>query len=517
MNTANKPRSPSTKPTKPAKRSGGGGGGFWLLMATVVLGVAGVYIFAPELPRQWLGIKPPPQDKGSEPTAPQTVKSDLVGKQHAVDDALTKPEVSKVTPKPVMVAPTPEKPKSFSDDAKAQPILTLAQKTYTEMNWLKASTEARRVSSMAVSPQTRIKAQDIVTGAAAIEKLFIELNDKDELIRYYDTHPSLVLLKNGGTVSYAVPVMSMDDPKPVESNPTDFILAQRKTGKVTFLIKGKKDYMVGLLSADSIGEVEEADHAAMLKEKQSEFESRLNRLRNSPLARDPLAWYDAGKFAFRNRIDSQVTAMLDQAVILEPNLVSRVREDKAAGLYANVISHLKNGNRKQAEGFMSVINRRFADTDQGKQAKLYFDGNNAELLKAAKAEQAKRKDEERQRQAALKQRATDLDDKNALAQMREPQNEEPEDTALIAVAASGDEGKADHLFSKGRDLYNKALDAGNTPERDVLYEKAYHELHSAQAIYAKLVEKNPGNDGLGLKMMECNKLHYGTIKQRRFH
>lgn len=516
MNTANKPRSPSAKPTKPVKRSGGGGG-FWLLMATVVLAIAGIYIFAPDLPRQWLGITKAPQDKGSEPTAPQTAKSDLVGKQHTVDDALTKPEVGKVAPKPVVAAPAPEKPKSFSDDAKAKPILELAHQAYTQMNWLKASTEARRVSSMAVSPQTRIKAQDIVTGAAAIEKLFIELNDKDELIRFYDTHPSLVLLKNGGTVSYAVPIMSMDDLKPYEGNPLDFILAQRKTGKVAFLIKGKKDYMPGLLPADSIGEVEEADHAAMLKEKQSEFESRLNRLRNSALARDPLAWYDAGKFAFRNRIDSQVTAMLDQAVILEPNLVSRVREDKAAGLYANVISQLKNGNRSAAQTFMSIINRRFADTDQGKQAKLYFDGNNAELIKAAKVEQAKRKDEEQQRRAALKQRAMDLDDKKALAQIQEPQNEEPEDTALLAVAASGDEGKADQFFSKGRDLYNKALDAGNTPERDVLYEKAYHELHSAQAIYAKLVDKNPGNDGLGLKMMECNKLHYGTIKQRRFH
>ena len=91
MNTPNKPRSSSAKPTKSAKRSGGGGGGFWLLIATVVLAVAGVYIFAPELPRQWLGIKPPPQDKGSEPTTPQTVKSDLVGKQHTVDDALRVP------------------------------------------------------------------------------------------------------------------------------------------------------------------------------------------------------------------------------------------------------------------------------------------------------------------------------------------------------------------------------------------------------------------------------------------
>ena len=514
MSTVTKSRSPASKSAK--RSGGGGGGGFWLLIAVVVLSVGGVFIFAPELPRQWLGLAKPPQDKGPEPTAPQGVKTDLVGKEHAADDKLAKPELSKVAPKPIIVAPTPEKPKSFSDDAAAQPTLELAQKAYTEMKWPKASTEARRVSGMTVSPQTRIKAQDIITGSAAIEKLFLELNDKDELIRYYDTHPSLVLLKNGGSVSYAVPIQSMDNPIPVESRPLEFILAQRKIGKVAFMIKGKKDYMAGLLAADNIGEVEEADHAAIVTEKQSEFESRLNRLRNSALARDPLAWYDAGKFAYRNRIDSQVTAMLNQAVILEPNLVSRVREDKAAGLYASVISHLKNNNRKQAEGFMAVINRRFADTDQGKQAKLYFDGNNAELVKAAKAEQARRKDEEQQRRAALRQRATDLDDKKALALIQDP-TEEPEDAALVAVVASGDEGKADQLFTKGRDLYNRALDAGNTPERDVLYEKAYQELHSAKAIYSKLADKNPSNDNIGFKLIECNKLHYGTLKQRRFH
>ncbi len=100
--------------------------------------------------------------------------------------------------------------------------------------------------------------------------------------------------------------------------------------------------------------------------------------------------------------------------------------------------------------------------------------------------------------------------------MKQYPQDEPEDTALAAMAATGDEGKADALFSKGRDLYNQALEAGNTPQRDVLYEKAFHELNSAQAIYSKLVEKNPANSTLGIKLQECSRLRYGTVKQRRF-
>lgn len=512
---SNATKSPRPTSTRPVKRSGGGGG-FWLLVAAVALGIGGVYVFAPDLPRQLFGTTKAPVDKGPEPTAPQSVKTDLANKDHKVDDELNKPKVAAAPTKPQVVdKPAPEKPKTFADEAKAGPILEAAQKAYTEMKWSKATNEARKITTMAVSAPTRIKAQDILDGSAAIEKLFNELNDKDELIRYYDTHPSLVLLKSGTNVSQAVPITSIDDPTPVESRPLDYITAQRKTGKVAFLIKGKKDYIPSSLPADVVGEVVAADHAAIMKEKQAEFETRLNRLRNSNLARDPLSWYDAGKFAYRNRLDGYVTEMLNQAVVLDKNLVSKVREDKAAGYYANVVSHLKNGNRKQADAFMAIITRKFADTDQGKQARLYYDGKNDDLIKAAKAEQEKRKEEERQRREALKARATELGDDKALAAMKEPQ-EEPEDTALAAMAATGDEGKADALFAKGRDIYNQALEAGNTPQRDVLYEKAFQELNSAQAIYAKLVDKSPGDASLGVKLQECSRLRYGAVKQRRF-
>ncbi len=504
---------------RPVRRSSGGGGGgvFWMLIAVVVIGAAGVYVFAPELPRQWFGTAKKPADKGDEPTAPQNVTTTLANKDNDVNQKPTKPITVTETTKPDIVdKPVVAKPKTYPDEQQALAILEKARAAYKAMDWNKAAMEARKITSMSTTPATGVHAQDIIDGSAAIAKLFKELDDKDELIRYYDTHPSLVILKSGASSSMAVPIASIDDPTPIESDPLAYIAAQRKTGKVAFLIKGKKDYIPSSLPADIIGEVEKPDLDAIVKEKLSEFETRLNKLRNSNSANNPLAWYDAGKFAYRNRIDGYVTEMLNQAVVLDPNLVSTVREDKAAGLYASLVSHATNGNKKQAAAFMAIIAKKFADTDQGKQARLYYDGKTAEVLQAAKLERERQRDEERQRRQAQLERAKKLEDQAAIAKLEKMTTQEEEPVAAATVA-SGDEGKADALFSKGRDLYNQALEAGNTPKRDELYEKAYQELHAARAIYSALVEKSPNNEALGFKLLECNKLHYGAIKQRRFH
>jgi TolA-binding protein len=330
-----------------------------------------------------------------------------------------------------------------------------------------------------------------------------------------------VVLKTGNSTSLAVPIVSLDQQTPVETNPLGWIASQRKNGKVSFMLKGKKDFIATSLPADTIGEVEAADLPTIIKEKQAEFASRLNRLKNSVLAGNALAWYDAGKFAYRNRLDDQVTEMMDQALLLDHNLVRSVREDKAASLFANVVLHMRNGNQKQADAFMAIIGRRFSDTDQGKQARLFYDGKTSELLVAAKEAEKRRLDDIRERNETRLARAKELNDDKQVQQLQQAvaKVEEPEtdDTEPAGPTTTGDEAVADSAFSKGRDLYNQAIDFGNTPERDVYYEKAYNELHKARAIYSRLVEKSPNDEKLQMKLLECNKLHYGSIKQRRFH
>jgi hypothetical protein len=522
MSTATKPPRPAQR-SAPARRSGGGGGGFWLVVVLAVGALGALFVFAPELPRQWLGLAKAPADKGPEPTAPETVKTDLASKDHTADSDLAKSQIKRdsLASAPKQVAPKPveaEKPKTFADEAKGQAHIAEAEKAYKAMQWAKAATEAKRADGLQVTPATRIRAADIVKGSAALEKLFRELDDKDELIRYYDTHPSLVTLNSGTSTSLAVPITSLDFPTPVETDPIAWITSQRRTGKVAFLIKGKKDFIPSSLPADNIGEVKPADLAAIIAEKKADFDSRLNKLKNGSFADNALAWYDAGRFAYRNRLDDYVTEMLDRAQVLDLDLVRSVREDKAAGLFANLMCHLKNGNRKQADAFMAIISRKYTDTDQGKQARLFYDGKTTELLAAAKAAEQKRVADEKARREAQLARAKELGDDKAMAKLQQkpaqPEEEEPE---AAAVAASGDEAQADTLLAKGREAYNKAIDAGNTPERDVLYEKAYHIFNQCQALLSKLVEKNPSNSSLEAKLHECSQLRYGTIKQRRFH
>jgi hypothetical protein len=515
---AKNPRSTGSRP-RPAK---GGGGGFWLVVMLAIGGIGAVFIFAPDLPRNLLGLAKTPTSKGDEPTATQAVKTDLADKDHNAESDLAKTPIKRdglaAAAKPVIKTATePEKPQAFTDDAKGQAILAEAEKSYQAMQWQKAATEAHKLDELSVSPKIRVRGKDIANGAVAIERLFRELDDRDELVRYYDTHPSLVLLKSAGSTSLAVPIFALDDPRPVEKSPLDWISQQRRAaGKVAFLIKGKKDYIPGSLPADNIGEVVAADLAAINQEKQSEFESRLNKLKNSQLAGNALAWYDAGKFAYRNRLDSHVAEMLDQAQVLDHDLVSSVREDKAASLFASLVCHMKNGNQKQADAFMAIITRKFSDTDQGKQARLFYEGKTQALLAAAKDAERRRVDDERKRREAQAARAKELGDEKGAKQLLAAKEPEEEPEAPVS-ATSGDEAVADAAFAKGRDLYNKALDLGNTPERDVYYEKAYQELHKARGLYSALVEKNPTNDALGVKLLECNKLHYGSIKQRRFH
>lgn len=78
------------------------------------------------------------------------------------------------------------------------------------------------------------------------------------------------------------------------------------------------------------------------------------------------------------------------------------------------------------------------------------------------------------------------------------------------------EADADAACDSGKDLASKAVDAGNTPERDQLYEKAYVDLTQAMQIYSTLVDAKPDDDKLGEKLRVCMELRYATVKMRRF-
>ena len=510
-------KSPPSTSSLPTRKSSGGGG-FWLLVLIVVGAIGAVFVLVPDLPRSLLGLaKAADRKQESDPSATTVIAVDTQKRDHQADtqvDVNAKNLAKEAKPgtkqavAPVVVA------KQYLDESKAQGYLADAEKAYHAMQWTAANNAAHKLDSLDVTPKTKVRAKDIAAGATALDKLFKDLgDDKDELIRDYDTNPSLVEVETSGSPSLAVPIISIDNPVPIEGNPVDAINAQRASGKINLLIKGRKDYMPASMPADLITKVTPVDLTKVMATKRSELTDRINRLSNGSERENALAWYYAGRFAYRNRIDELVTEMMDKAVILDPKLVSSVREDKAATLYANVICHIKDKNSKQADAFMAIISRKFADTDQGKQAKLFYEGKTTELLALNKAADERRTQLAEEILNLRISRAQELgDEKGAkLLAQAAPAAAAPEpESALPASATTSD--AADTYHKSGLAFYALAQQLGTTTERNNLYHQAAADFLKAKSIYGKLLDKNPNDEGLAAKMVANQALLFGAIK-----
>lgn len=493
----------------------------YLVFAGVVGCVAGLYVFAPDVPRGWFAAPVRPADEGPAPVLPGDMQVSLEAKDH---EAALQTTVRVAAPKKAMPvalvtqAPKPtELPKSAPIDARGQDLLAEVEKQYRGYQWNAAASGARRISEMNVAPAVAQRAKDISAMAIPVGMLFGKLNDRDELSRNYDTNPSLVEITGGREVTFAVPIQGADKDSPVvEKDPLGYIAAQRKLGAVNFLVKGSKDYIAAPLADDKIGVVRLVDQAKVRQDRLAKLEAFRKTL-TGPAARDPMAWYDLGRFAYQNRLDGYVVDALHQAVLLDPKLAVNVREDRAGVMYANLITHMKNGNKTQAAIYMGILDRKYKDTEQGRQARLYYDGKTAELLAAAKETQRKADEEEARRLADLRKRAETTDDAVAKAAVVE----EPADPEAVAtITGSPDEAKAQSLYEQGAKLCSDAIDKGNTPERDQLYLKAVKVLEQAIPMLSKLAEaeKDPAKkQALESKVVEASQMKFGARKNSRLH
>jgi hypothetical protein len=489
----------------------------YLVFAGVVGGVAGVLLFAPSIPRGWFAAPAVPTEEGTAPVLPGDMQVSLESKDHEADLQTT---VRLAAPKktvaaPVIAAPAPiEAPKKPYADAEAQALLAEVEKQYRSYQWNPAVSGARKLADMNVSPAIRQRAADIAAHALPVGRLFGKLNDRDELTRGLDTNPSLVTLSGGRELTYAVPIQGPDKDSPVvDKDPLGYIAAQRRTGKVNFLVRGSKGYIATELSDAAIGTVKAVDQAAVKADKLAQLEKFRKTIVGST-ARDPMAWYDLGRFAYQHRLDQFVVDALHQAVLLDKDLVASVREDRAGVLYASLISHMRNENKTQAAVYMGIIDRKYKDTEQGRQARLYYDGKTSELLAAAKETQRKADEEESRRLADMKKRAEDGDAAAKAAMIEEP----VEEPAVATITGSADESRAQQLYEEGAKLCSDAIDKGNTPERDRLYGEAIKVLSQAVPLLSKLAEqeKDPAKrEALEFKAVEANKMKFGATKMRR--
>ncbi len=408
------------------------------------------------------------------------------------------PEVSATGP----VAVTTKAERGYAGDAAAREALLEAEKLRKQLAWEGATAAAQRVETLDAHPALKLRARTVVESTTALAALFKALDDRDELSRNYDTHPSLVRIEGSREAMIALPIRSLADKDPViiERDPLTYITQARSLGKVPFLVRGRRDFFATGLT--DLGTVTLVDQKAVQNEKRAEFIERLSRLTGSSAALDPVAWFEAGKFAYRNRLDDLVVPQLDRALQLDPQLVRTVREDRAGALFAHLMAHMKTGNKVQAAAYLATIERRYKDTEQGRQARLYFDGKQAELLKAAQDSAA---------QAATAAVVASTPEVASAGSSAAPE--------VALPAGTTPEARADQMFEQGREVYARAIDMGNSRERDTLYGEADRILTQAVDLYSALVkkEKDPRKrDVLEMKLLEANKLRFGTKKQRRF-
>jgi hypothetical protein len=512
----------------PSDPSRAGRGIGWLVLALVVMGLGASIAFAPGFWRGSLAQARIPAGDGPDPRTPQEAQAALAERRTGAGlGGLGQVQVRiepPVVDAPVQVATettAPVQTKTYAGEERARAALAEAETHYRAMAWTKARSAADRVAQLDASPLTMSRAKDISRGAAALARLFDTLNDEDELSRNYDTHPSLVRIGAGSSKVEAVPLAGNTTPPiPItDQDPLIFIDEARRTGKVWFMVKGLKRFSKAEYESSRIGEPEAVDVRARIQERAGELAEEITRVRNDgALASDAGAWYELGKFAFRNRLDSRVVDLLDHALLLEPNLAARVRNDKAGILAASVMLHLRNNDRTRAAPFMATLRGpRYKDTEQGRMAAAEWDGKTAEMVAIAKRMDETRRREEAERLAELRRRAEEKKKAGdeAGAKTLEKAAEQPEEPAgpaddapTDAPVSSGDEAKADDLASRGRKLAAEAVEMPAGKARNAKYAEALPLLVQAVKLYDRLLTKNGDNAKIQEKLVAANQMAF---------
>lgn len=513
---------PPRRRSAPAPRRPKGGGGGWVVLALLIAAAgAGVFFYGDQL-RSLIGIAHRPSTEGREPTAPDRVDAHLVAKtppesapeSSGVQVARAAPETQPL-PQPAPTGPIVPN----ADETRARTLLAKAETAYRGYAWDAAESLAQQILDLqGVEPKTAARARAIQHGAPELRNLFAKLDSRDELSRNYDTNPSLVRIDIGEAQPlYAVPVSNDDakHPEVVTSDPVGYVRAAMRAGPVNAMILGSRQFIFGNIPG-TINRIELVDQRAVHQRKAQEFEEKLAALRNSAAAQDALAWYAAAKFAYQNRLDEQVTSMLDQALALDPLLVRSVREEAAGKMLSAMTLQLNMHNRAAATSWMASIRAHYADTDQGKQAIELYNGDIKAMLVAARQEEEHRKQEEEERKQALIARAKEDGDTQRVAQIEAQKAPEPEDTTPAAPIAdlSSAESEAQAAMDAGMPIYKAAMEMPATPERNVQYKKAEAYFAKAKALYAALLEKHPGDEDLEAKMVEAGKLRFGCSKDQ---
>jgi hypothetical protein len=184
-------------------------------------------------------------------------------------------------------------------------------------------------------------------------------------------------------------------------------------------------------------------------------------------------------------------------------------------LFGSLVMHSRNGNKQQAAAFMASIERRFKDTEQAKQARLFYEGKQAEMVAAAKEAERRQREEAAARLAAKVAAAKKQGDEEKakaieVAAKEEEAPEEPTDSGPVDASVASARG----LRDKGREILGQATNMPATDERNHKYAEAAKLLAQAKALYAKYLEKNKADSSAEAEMIETQKMWFTANKMK---
>jgi RNA polymerase sigma-70 factor (ECF subfamily) len=488
----------------------------WLALSVAVIALGGACLLAGDRLHAWFGVRPRPSGDGSNPVegpgAPRLALPPWAGPENRTPSPegvhTREPAQPASQPAPEGGA-APSEPEQPGEPA-ADKALAEAERRYRALDWSAAASAATQGASLPGSPTTRARCRDLATRATAVADLFRRLDDPDELSRDYDTNPSLLAIRVGGAMPfYAVPYTGeAAHPAIVTDDPVGYVQRAGAAGPVKAFIKGNRDYVAAVLPGGVL-EVQLVDQSQVRTEKLKALERRLAALRNGDADADALAWYGAARAAYRSRLDERVAELIDRALELDPFLVESVREDKCGRLYGALVYHLHAGNQKQADVFMALIRRRYADTATAKQADAYYSGRVKQAAQLAAAQETASAQQEERRTAARIERAQALGDQTRADRIRS----EPHPSGMTASAApvDVDEAAAGRWLDDGVAAMHQAETMAASPARSEVYRRAERDLRSAGAAYRLLYERS-GDERFQQRMVEANQLRFWSSK-----
>ena len=543
----------SASPT-PRPKSGLG----WFIAAIVILAIMASAIFAPEAWAMLRGVSRGPGDMGVEPNATQSAGGSLATRdQDGLGQALPMPGVRtqraadpvatgigsdpvRVTTQAQVVEVAKPVERVYKDEASARSLLAETEKYYRQFDLLKARGMAERLERMDAAPAQKYRAGEINRHAVLIEEMLAKLQERDEMVRNYDTHPALVIIGQVSDRIEAVPLIASDPDKvPYEGDDAlGFILTERRAGKVKFMLRSAKGFNYSSLPTEFIGEVEPGNPEANRKAALAELEEKIALVEtDASLASDAMKWYQLARLGYRNRNDARVVEFLDRGLRLNSRLTETVRNERAMLLAIAMEANLKSKNQNTASAFMSLIRQRYADTPAGKQAAAVYEKREADAKALAQAVEQQRIADIKRQQEEAKAKTQALKDAGMAAEaeaLRKAQEEAerkrkadeadlndpgPVDAPAPPDApaggptppANGDAAKAQAYFDQAQDLFRQGFDAGPGPARNAKLKEAEKAGMASVALFNKLAASDPSYEN---QASEARRLLFGIRKTK---